>query len=109
MARCEPVYETLPGWSADIRGVRRLADLPAPTRRYLDRVAELVGVPVQIVSVGPAANRPSWWKVPSLKFLLTTRTPWPKDGLHLSGSAQSGRAQRSGRWGRWFKSSLPDN
>ncbi len=57
MARCEPVYETLPGWSADIRGVRRLADLPAPTRRYLDRVAELVGVPVQIVSVGPGREQ----------------------------------------------------
>ena len=53
MSQCQPVYETLPGWSTDIRAVRRLADLPAETRRYLDRIAELTGVPVQIVSVGP--------------------------------------------------------
>ncbi len=53
MSQCQPVYETLPGWNLDIRAVRRLADLPAETRRYLDRIAELTGVPVQIVSVGP--------------------------------------------------------
>jgi adenylosuccinate synthase len=33
--------------------VRTYADLPANTRRYLERVAELVGVPIQLISVGP--------------------------------------------------------
>jgi adenylosuccinate synthase len=48
-----PVYEELPGWTEDIRGVRRLQDLPAATRVYLERVGALAGVPLQIISVGP--------------------------------------------------------
>jgi adenylosuccinate synthase len=53
LERCRPIFEELPGWTADIRGVRRLADLPLATRNYLQRLEELVGVPIQIVSVGP--------------------------------------------------------
>jgi adenylosuccinate synthase len=53
LERCRPVFEELPGWPEDIRGARKLADLPAVTRAYLKRVEELVGVPIQIVSVGP--------------------------------------------------------
>ena len=50
---CRPVFEELPGWQEDIRGVRRFEDFPPATRNYLKRVEELVGVPIQIVSVGP--------------------------------------------------------
>jgi adenylosuccinate synthase len=53
LQRCRPVYETLSGWSTDISGARRLDDLPAAARRYIDRLAELLGLPVSIVSVGP--------------------------------------------------------
>ena len=53
LARVKPILETLPGWQQDVRGVRRLADLPAGARRYLDRVSELVGRPIAMVSVGP--------------------------------------------------------
>ena len=53
LARCTPVYETLPGWEADITASRGLADLPAAARRYVERVAELVKLPVSVVSVGP--------------------------------------------------------
>jgi adenylosuccinate synthase len=53
LERCRPVFEDLPGWPEDIRGVRRLEDLPTNTRNYLKRVEELVGVPIQLVSVGP--------------------------------------------------------
>jgi adenylosuccinate synthase len=53
LARCRPVYEALPGWRRDISGARRLADLPAATRRYVDRLSELLGRPVSILSVGP--------------------------------------------------------
>lgn len=49
----EPVYEVLPGWDEDISGVRRYEDLPRACRMYVDRVAQLVGVPVWAVSVGP--------------------------------------------------------
>jgi adenylosuccinate synthase len=48
----EPVYETLTGWNADTSEARKLADLPAKARAYLDRIEELTGTPVQWVSVG---------------------------------------------------------
>jgi adenylosuccinate synthase len=51
--RCKPTYETLPGWRTDISTVRKPGDLPAKARRYVDRIAELVQLPVSIVSVGP--------------------------------------------------------
>ena len=53
LERAEPVYETLDGWSEDLRGVRELADLPVGARRYLDRMSALTGVPLVLVSVGP--------------------------------------------------------
>jgi adenylosuccinate synthase len=53
VARCRPVYETLPGWKQDISAARRLANLPPAARRYVDRLAELIGLPVRTVSVGP--------------------------------------------------------
>ncbi|MCE9524754.1 MAG: adenylosuccinate synthetase, partial [Planctomycetales bacterium] len=42
-----------PGWNTDVTGIRDLAAMPENARRYLDRVAELVGKPVEVVSVGP--------------------------------------------------------
>jgi adenylosuccinate synthase len=53
LERCRPVYETLPGWDGDISTARRLADLPSAARRYVDRLGELLGLPVTIISVGP--------------------------------------------------------
>jgi adenylosuccinate synthase len=51
LAQVEPVYEDLPGFDA-VSGAGRLEELPANARRYLDRIAELTGAPVRIVSVG---------------------------------------------------------
>ena len=45
--------EEHPGWSEDIRDVRRIAELPAAARALLDRIAALTGVPVTAASVGP--------------------------------------------------------
>ncbi len=53
MARCVPVYETLPGWNTDITAMRRISDLPVNARLYLDRMTELTGLPVSLVGVGP--------------------------------------------------------
>ena len=53
LERCKPVYETLPGWKIDIAAVRKPGDLPAQARRYIERIAALVELPVSIVSVGP--------------------------------------------------------
>jgi adenylosuccinate synthase len=53
LRRCRPIYETFPGWNTDVTKVRRVEDLPAGARQYLARVSELVGKPVEVVSVGP--------------------------------------------------------
>ena len=53
LERCRPVLEKVPGWNTDISGARRLSDLPAAARRYVDRLSELLGLPVRIISVGP--------------------------------------------------------
>ena len=50
---CEPVYERLPGWQSSTKGVTRFEDLPVNARNYLQRLEELVGVPIDIVSTGP--------------------------------------------------------
>jgi len=50
---CRPVYETLPGWREDISRARKLTDLPAAARRYVDRLGALLERPVSIISVGP--------------------------------------------------------
>ena len=52
LASCEPIYETLPGWSSPTAGVRVFDDLPPEARRYIARLEEVSGVPVAIVSTG---------------------------------------------------------
>jgi adenylosuccinate synthase len=52
VSRCEPVYETLPGWQRSTLGVRRIEELPDAARAYLDRMQALLGVPVELVSTG---------------------------------------------------------
>jgi len=50
---CEPVYETLPGWKTPTVGVRDWAMLPKNARAYIERLAELVGTEIGLVSTGP--------------------------------------------------------
>jgi adenylosuccinate synthase len=50
--RVEPVYEVLPGWQKPVQEARRLADLPAAARAYLDRLQDLARAPIRYVSVG---------------------------------------------------------
>ena len=50
--RVEPIYETLQGWEKQLTEARRLADLPAAARAYVDRLQDLAGAPVRYVSVG---------------------------------------------------------
>ena len=56
-ARCEPVYEEMPGWETSIAGVRRYGDLPTAARRYLKRISDLTGAELSIVSVGPKRSQ----------------------------------------------------
>ena len=51
--RCKPIYETMPGWTDTTVGVTDYAQLPANARRYLDRIQEVTGVPIAMVSTCP--------------------------------------------------------
>jgi adenylosuccinate synthase len=53
IARCQPVYETLPGWSDSTVGVTDYAKLPLSARQYLERIAEVTGVPIAMISTSP--------------------------------------------------------
>jgi adenylosuccinate synthase len=53
VARCEPIYETHPGWSESTFGLTDWGQLPPNARRYLERVQALIGVPIDMVSTGP--------------------------------------------------------
>ena len=52
LAKCEPVYETIPGWREPTKGARAFKDLPDGARRYIARLEELTGVPAAVVSTG---------------------------------------------------------
>ncbi len=53
LARCQPIYETVPGWLEDVTQARSLTDLPANARHYIEFVAQKTGVPITLISVGP--------------------------------------------------------
>lgn len=52
LARCRPIYETMPGWDEPLSGCRRWGDLPGNAQRYVRRIEELVETPVQLIGVG---------------------------------------------------------
>lgn len=53
LADAEPVYETFEGWQEDLTGISTFEALPENAKRYINRIEELLGVPVKIVSIGP--------------------------------------------------------
>ena len=53
LAQCEPVYEDMPGWSKSTVGVTQFEKLPKAAQNYLNRLQEVCGVPVDIISTGP--------------------------------------------------------
>jgi adenylosuccinate synthase len=53
LEKCRPVYEDFPGWQASTKDITRYEDLPAQARAYVEKLAQLTGVPVSILSVGP--------------------------------------------------------
>ena len=53
LERCEPVYESMPGWTDSTVGVKTLDGLPADARAYIKRMEEVCGVPVDMISTGP--------------------------------------------------------
>lgn len=57
LAQVEPIYEEMPGWDEDTSGIRSYAELPANARRYIERLSEVSGVEIGIVSVGPGRDQ----------------------------------------------------
>lgn len=52
--KVEPIYEVMKGWKQDTTKVRKYADLPVEAKRYIEKIEEVVGVPVKYIGVGPA-------------------------------------------------------
>ena len=53
LMHCKPVYEKLPGWKCDIRGVKSYDELPENCRKYVEFIEKAVGAPIHMVSNGP--------------------------------------------------------
>ena len=53
VAQCQPIFETLPGWTGTTAGVKKWDELPVNAQRYLTRMSDLVGTPISMVSTGP--------------------------------------------------------
>lgn len=56
LEKAKPVYEVLPGWECDIRGIRNYEELPENCRRYVEFIEERIGFPITMVSNGPGRN-----------------------------------------------------
>ena len=54
LAKCQPVYQTLPGWQQDISSVRNFKDLPKNAQNYIKTVENFVSTKVDFIGVGPA-------------------------------------------------------
>ena len=52
LQECEPVYETLPGWETSTSSIRSFDDLPPNAQAYLNRISEVVGAKIKLISVG---------------------------------------------------------
>jgi adenylosuccinate synthase len=57
IAACRPIYDTFPGWHEVTVGITRWDDLPLNARRYLERIQEFVGTPIDMVSTGPGREQ----------------------------------------------------
>ncbi len=56
LKKAKPVYEKLPGWKCDIRGIRKYEGLPENCRKYIEFVEEHIGFPITMVSNGPGRD-----------------------------------------------------
>ncbi len=54
LKRCKPILEVLPGWKCDIGGIKKYEDLPENARKYVEFAEKGIGVPITMVSNGPA-------------------------------------------------------
>ena len=62
LARCQPVYEELPGWRVTTSDIRHFEDLPPAAQTYIRRIEQLIDSPISLVSVGPRREQTIWLK-----------------------------------------------
>lgn len=62
LARAKPIYKELPGWTEDLSGSKSMKDLPINARDYVHFVGNELGVPIDVVSVGPGRDQTLWIK-----------------------------------------------
>ena len=56
LKKAKPVYETLPGWKSDIRGIKKYEDLPENCRKYIEFIEKQIGFPITMISNGPSRD-----------------------------------------------------
>ena len=56
LEKAKPVFEVLPGWKTDIRGIKKYEDLPENCRKYVEFVEKQIGFPITMISNGPGRN-----------------------------------------------------
>ena len=57
MQQRKPVYEELDGWTEPLDNVRKFSDLPQPAQKYVQRIEEVIGTEIILVSVGPGREQ----------------------------------------------------
>ncbi len=57
LAKCEPVYESIEGWSEDITQAKSFEELPINAQKYVKKIEEIIDVPIKIISVGPKRSQ----------------------------------------------------
>lgn len=62
LARCKPVYRSLPGWRAPITDAKSMKDLPRNAQEYVNFIGAELGIPIDVVSVGPGRDQTLWIK-----------------------------------------------
>ena len=53
LKNCKPIYEELPGWKENLNKIKNFKELPSNAKNYIERIEELLNVPVCIISIGP--------------------------------------------------------
>ncbi|MBW2290438.1 MAG: adenylosuccinate synthetase [Deltaproteobacteria bacterium] len=100
----EPVYETLLGWTEDARGCRNFEDLPRNARAYVERIEALVGVPVEILSLGPerdeTISRTEPFRPRSRALRGRSRSRRLRPTTRFDTARNHARQRRRGRWPR---------
>ena len=56
LEKAKPVYETLPGWKCDIRGIKKYEDLPENCRKYIEFIEKQIECPITMISNGPGRD-----------------------------------------------------